>query len=137
MQTPHIDHSKIRVLVVDDEISIRNSLTAYLEDYDFDVSPASSAEEALELMEHIPFHVGVIDLRLPGMSGDALVLIAHQLCPSMHFIIHTGSSNYHLTEELKDIGIQPQHLFLKPLTDLFILIEAVEHLTTKEPSCHD
>jgi DNA-binding NtrC family response regulator len=132
MQAIRIDHSKIRVMVVDDETSIRTSLTAYLEDYDFDVSDASSAEEALELMEHIQFQVGVIDLRLPGMSGDALVLIAHKLYPHMHFIIHTGSSNYHLTEELKDIGIRPEHLFLKPLPDLFIIVEAVEDLVSAE-----
>lgn len=137
MQATHIDHSKIRVLVVDDETSIRTSLTAYLEDYDFEVSDASSAEEALDLMEHLQFQVGVIDLRLPGMSGDALVLIAHKLYPTMNFIIHTGSSNYHLTEELKGIGIRPDHLFLKPLQDLFIIVEAVENLVSEEPPSHE
>jgi len=128
MTPKNIDHAKIRVLVVDDESSIRTSLTAYLEDYDFDVSEASSAEEALKLMEYIHYHVGIIDLRLPGMSGDALILIAHHRCPQMRFILHTGSSNYHLAEELKQIGIRSEHLFLKPVADLFDLIESVETL---------
>lgn len=137
MQTSHIDHSKIRVLVVDDETSIRTSLTAYLEDFDFDVSDASSAEEALDLMEHLQFQVGVIDLRLPGMSGDALVLIAHKLYPHMRFIIHTGSSNYNLSEELKNIGIRSEHLFLKPMPDLFFIVEAVERLVSEESPTHE
>ncbi len=125
---PGMDHSQIRVLVVDDETSIRMSLAAYLEDYDFDVTPASSSEEALVLMEHIPFHVGVIDLRLPGMSGDALILMAHQIAPDMRFLIHTGSSNYHLPLEFERIGIYSEHLFLKPLEDLTVIVAAVEKL---------
>ncbi|MCP5047671.1 MAG: response regulator [bacterium] len=123
-----MDHSQIRVLVVDDETSIRVSLAAYLEDYDFDVTTACSSEEALVLMEHIPFQVGVIDLRLPGMSGDALILMAHQISPSMRFIIHTGSTNYQLTEELNGIGIYPEYLFLKPIEDLTVIVAAVEKL---------
>jgi DNA-binding NtrC family response regulator len=128
----HIDHSDIRVLVVDDETSIRTSLTAYLEDYDFKVTSAGSSEEALVLMEHTPFHVGVIDLRLPGISGDAFILLAHKIAPKMRFIIHTGSSNYHVTDELTHIGVRSEHLFLKPLEDLFIVVEAVEKLVNEE-----
>ena len=124
------DHSQIRVLIVDDEDSIRTSLSAYLEDYDFEVSSASSAEEALALMEHIPFHVGIIDLRLPGMSGDAFIFMAHNIAPLMRFIIHTGSSNYSVTEELKRIGIGADQLFLKPLDDLFAIVDAVEQLVS-------
>ena len=132
MTIPCIDHSQIRVLVVDDEVSIRMSLTAFLEDYDFDVSEAQSAEEALALMEYIPYHVGIIDLRLPGMSGDALILIAQQRCPHMHFIIHTGSSNYSLSEEMRRIGLTDNHLFLKPVSDLMLIVETVEKLVKGE-----
>ena len=127
-----MEHSHIRVLVVDDEFSIRTSLTAYLEDYDFEVFAVGSAEEALVLMEHIPFKVGVIDLRLPGMSGDSFVLLAHRIRSSMRFIIHTGSSSYTLSDELKNIGIRNEHLFFKPLEDLYTVVEAVEELVEEE-----
>ena len=137
MTNPGSRHSQIRVLVVDDEASIRMSLTAFLEDYDFDVSEAQSAEEALELMEYIPYNVGIIDLRLPGMSGDALILIAQQRCPHMHFIIHTGSSNYSLSEEMKIIGLTENHLFLKPVADLMIIVETVEKLVNGEVLSND
>jgi DNA-binding NtrC family response regulator len=133
---PTIDRSQIRVLVVDDEMSIRTSLTAYLEDYDFDVYAVGSAEEALVLLEHIPFKVGVIDLRLPGMSGDSFILLAHRISPSMRFIIHTGSSTYFISEELLRIGIHPEHLFLKPVEDLYAVVEAVEDLAAGEVTLH-
>lgn len=130
--TADTDRSQIRILVVDDELAIRSSLTAYLEDYDFEVFAVSSAEEALVLMEHIPFRVGVIDLRLPGMSGDSFILLAHHINPLMRFIIHTGSSSYKIPEDLLTIGIKPEHLFLKPLGNLYCVVEAVEELVGKE-----
>lgn len=131
-----MNHSQIRILVVDDEASIRTSLTAYMEDYDFEVFAVGSAEEALVLMEHIPFRVGVIDLRLPGMSGDSFILLAHRINPAMRFIIHTGSSSYNIPEDLLGIGIRKDHLFLKPLENLYIVVEAVEELAGQEVESH-
>lgn len=123
-----MDHSKIRVIVVDDESAIRASLAGYLEDFEFDVSSAGSAEEALEMLEKEPFHVAIIDLRLPGMSGDALIVEAHRMVPSMRFIIHTGSAAFHLPEELRCAGVLGDHIFLKPMADMTSMVEAVEEL---------
>ncbi len=123
-----MDHSQIRVLVVDDEAAIRASLAGYLEDYEFDVSAAGSAEEALEILEKEFFHVAIIDLRLPGMSGDALIVKAHGMFPAMRFLIHTGSAAYHLPEELTETGVRQGHIFLKPMADMTRMVEAVEAL---------
>ena len=40
-----------RILVVDDEPSVRDSLADYLRDFEFDVSTAASAEEALDILQ--------------------------------------------------------------------------------------
>ena len=126
------DNEQIRVLVVDDEFPIRMSLEAFLRDYDFEVSSASSAEEALALLQETVFHAAVIDLRLPGMSGETLILQAHEMFPHLGFIIHTGSSTYRLPIELKRIGISSKHLFFKPMSDLVLMIEAIEDLVKRE-----
>lgn len=122
------EYSQIRILVVDDEHSIRRSLVGFLEDYDFDVSSASSAEEALELLAKESFHVGVIDLRLPGMSGDVFILKAYEMLPTMRFLIHTGSSSYHLPEELAHIGLKPKDVFLKPLSDMTVVVDSIRDM---------
>lgn len=127
-----MDYSKIRVLVVDDEGAIRTSLEAYLEDFEFDVSSAGTAEEALELMEKESFHVAIIDLRLPGMSGDALLLEAHRRFPRLRFIIHTGSPAFQVTEDLKVSGVRMEHIFLKPISDMMLMVKAVEELAAGE-----
>jgi two-component system nitrogen regulation response regulator GlnG len=57
------------VLIVDDEESICWGLRRLLTDEGFDVSVASSAEEALEMVERQPPDLAMFDVRLPGLDG--------------------------------------------------------------------
>jgi DNA-binding NtrC family response regulator len=123
-----IDHSTIRVLIVDDEPSIRWSLVCYLEDYDFDVKSADSAEGALNSFANNVYDVMIIDLRLPGISGESLILKAHEMIPDMKFMIYTGSVNYRISDELKEIGINQENVYLKPIKDLSVIIQGIENL---------
>jgi len=121
----------IRILVVDDEHCIRSSLVAFFEDEEMEVQSAGSAEEAMVLLKEAEtrgkqFHCAIVDLRLPGMSGDVLILKAHRMFSGIHYLIHTGSSSYQLSDELKQIGIQPGQVYIKPLKSLGILINAIK-----------
>jgi len=117
--------SPIRVLVVDDEPSIRNSLVEFLEDCEFAVSAAESAESALELIDHTSIDVAIVDIRLPKLDGDSFILQAHQRYPRMRFLIHTGSVEYKLSDELKGFGVTHDHVFLKPQMDLSVFEAAI------------
>jgi len=125
--------SSIHVLVVDDEPSIRNSLVEFLEDCRFTVTSADSAESALELIAQAPFNVALVDIRLPKLDGDSLILKAHELQPHMGFIIHTGSVEYKLPDELRALGISPEHVFLKPQMDLMVFKQAIEKMMSQQP----
>ena len=83
----------ILVLIVDDEEMVRENLEAYLEDEGFRIVTASSGEAALELLADINPDVGIIDMRLPGLSGNDFILRAHALRPHLRYLIHTGSTN--------------------------------------------
>lgn len=122
----------IRVLVVDDEVSVCKSLVGFLEDFDFEVASAASAETALKLATEETFDVAIVDLRLPGISGEALILQAHKEVPDLKFLIHTGSVGYRLSEELKQIGILPAHVYLKPMDDLNELVEGIKNLVNEK-----
>ena len=117
-----------KILVIDDEASIRESLTAFLEDYNFEVTSAESAEEALELLQNYVPDVAIVDLRLPEMSGDAMIIKAHELHAGIKFIIHTGSVQFTPSAELKRIGMSQENIILKPLTDLSIIINKIQGL---------
>src|SRR4051812_27308376 len=64
--------SQIRILLVDDEPSLRMTLGANLEFEDFLVTEAESGERALELFEQSPFDLVLTDIRMPGISGVEL-----------------------------------------------------------------
>lgn len=124
--------SDTSVLVVDDEPAIRNSLLEFLEDCQFDVYAADSAENALDLIARVSIDIAVVDIRLPKLDGDALILQAHLLRPQMRFLIHTGSVAYKLPEELKKIRVTQEHIFHKPQMDLSVFDGAIRKLINPE-----
>lgn len=121
--------SQLRLLIVDDERFIRESLKDYLEDCDFEVLAAKSAEEALEEAAKHRYHLAVIDLTLPGRDGEELILKLHSLSPGMRFIINTGRLGYTPSDDLKAVGVQPGHVFYKPLTDLDELVQVIQGMS--------
>ena len=117
-----------RVLIVDDESSIRESLAEFLRDFGMAVTTAVNGEEALELLAEQPFELLIADLRLPGMTGDVMIPKAHQLQPNMRFLIHTGSIDYRLSNDLLSLGLTTDQVILKPLSDLTTLIDKIDTL---------
>jgi DNA-binding NtrC family response regulator len=123
----------MQVLLIDDEASIRNSMSEYFEDFGIEVTAVGSAEAALEALTGQSFDVAVVDVRLPGIDGDALILKAHDIVPALRFIIHTGSVEYRLNNALRSIGLTNAHIFIKPVVDLATLVTAVQSLTDQPP----
>ncbi|MBN2161616.1 MAG: response regulator [Pontiellaceae bacterium] len=126
------DYSSIRILVIDDEPAICASLSAFLEDYGFDASTAESAEEALDLMKSNQYDICIVDLRLPGMSGEEMIVKARVLQPNQRHIIYTGSISYNLSDELKELGMRPEHVFLKPIRVLTLLVKCIKELAAEQ-----
>ncbi len=116
----------IRVLIVDDEHLITTSLQAFLEDEGYMAAAATSGEEAVALLQqNMKYDVCIMDIRLPGMDGNSAMLLMHQLCPEIRFIVHTGSVNYIMPGDLSRSGVQIDHLFKKPLNDMSLVADAI------------
>ena len=119
----------LRVLVVDDESGVAGSLKAYLEDECMEVNSVGSAEEALELVwAGAAFEVCIMDMRLPGMDGDAAIRRLHRVRPRMRYIIHTGTAGYDLPADLRAMGIGSDQLFTKPLPDMAPMVATIRSL---------
>jgi two-component system, NtrC family, response regulator AtoC len=84
---------EIKILVVDDEVIMRDSLKDWLIDVGYTVSTAGNAEEALGLIRKENPNVAIIDLVLPGADGLDLLRKARQICPNMQVIIITAYSS--------------------------------------------
>src|SRR5471030_2312389 len=82
-----------RVLVVDDEASIRDLLskTLALAEYDVDVAP--DGRSALERLRIIPYDLLITDLKMPGVDGLTVIREARRLKADLPVIIITGYSN--------------------------------------------
>jgi len=84
---PQSAHS---VLVVDDEESIREALTRFLDRLGYRVRQASTAAQALERLAEEEAHVMLADIRMPGMSGVELVPKAIAQAPDLAIIMLTA-----------------------------------------------
>jgi DNA-binding NtrC family response regulator len=63
----------VRILVVDDEPLIRDTLAEYLQGEGFAVRACASGEEALEAARQHPFDIALCDVNLPGIDGIELL----------------------------------------------------------------
>jgi len=59
----------LRILIIDDEKNLRDSIAAYLESEGMEARTAASGEAGKALLETERFDAGVVDLKMPGMSG--------------------------------------------------------------------
>jgi DNA-binding NtrC family response regulator len=82
-----------RVLVVEDEAYVRDSLVAMLRAKGFDAEPAVSAAEAVSLVARAPVDLVLSDLRMPGGDGLELVRRLQASSPEIPVIILTGHGN--------------------------------------------
>ena len=80
----------IRVLVADDEESMRHFVSRALRRRGFGVATAASAEEALEILAREPFDVVVTDIRMPGMDGIELLERVSTCAPAVRTILMTA-----------------------------------------------
>jgi len=79
-----------RILVVDDEKSIRDSLKMILSDEGYEVKSAGDGEEALNLINEENFDVIISDIKMPGVDGMELLTKASKVSPETFFIIMTA-----------------------------------------------
>ncbi|HXG55705.1 MAG TPA: sigma-54 dependent transcriptional regulator, partial [Vicinamibacterales bacterium] len=89
-QPPAAHTPRGRILVVDDELSIRQMLSFALKREGYDVSTAENAKVALVALEGSDVDVLVTDVRMPEMSGVALLAEAKRINPAISVIVMTA-----------------------------------------------
>ncbi len=81
---------RTRVLVVDDEEIVRESLCDWLESVDYRVESAESGEEALKIIKQKKIKIMLSDLVMPGINGIELMKKARKIVPSLSTVIITA-----------------------------------------------
>ncbi len=84
----------MRILLVEDESTLREQLKRQLERRGYSVDAAPDGEEGLFLGREYPIDLGVIDLGLPGLSGIALIRALRKLEKRFPILILTARDSW-------------------------------------------
>jgi excisionase family DNA binding protein len=94
-----------RVLVADDEESIRELLARTLALAEYDVETVGDARAALDRLRLADYDLLIADLRMPGMDGLLLIREARRMHPTLPVIIITGYSSEASAIEAVNLGV--------------------------------
>lgn len=95
---------KTKILVVDDEEVVRLSHIRTLASMHCNVEVVKDGAEALRVMQQRPADVVLLDLRMPGMDGMAVLKAIKQSWPETEVVIITGYPNIETAKEAVRLG---------------------------------
>jgi len=124
-----VDESSLRrVLIVDDEEGIRLALRTFLSTSGYEVTTASSGEEALAAVQAGPkFSLMLCDVRMPGMSGVQLVPKVLEIDPDMAVMMLSAVNDASTATEVLSSGAMDYLMKPFELEDLERSIERILH----------
>ena len=95
---------RLRIMVVDDELIVRESLYHWFKKAGHVVEAASSGMEALEILEKKPFEVLFVDMKMPRMNGLDLLKRVKENYPDTMVIIITAYGSIETSVEAMKLG---------------------------------
>lgn len=120
-----------KILFVDDERQILNSLERILMDYDYDLFTAESGEEALNILEEEPdIDLIISDMRMPYMDGYELLCRVKEKYPQIIRVMLSGYTDEHIIYKALQENVAKLYL-LKPW-DTSYLLKEIEHIFETE-----
>jgi DNA-binding NtrC family response regulator len=115
-----------RILIVDDEPSVRMTLEMALADTPHHVQSVESAELALAALRDQTFDLLIVDKNLPGLNGTELIRKVRQTHEDIWSAMITGYPSAESALEMLHLGVRGY--LEKPFEDVFEVVRRVEHL---------
>jgi DNA-binding NtrC family response regulator len=115
---------KQKVLLVEDETIVRESLRDWLVEDGYDVECVDSGEDALKRIKQEEFGVIVLDLRLPGIDGLQVFEQAKELKPETKGVIITAYPSKETLDKARQLGLVDYLVKPFKISDLEKLIGA-------------
>lgn len=119
-----MDNSIYKLLVVDDEAGVRQSLATYLEDSGFTVFDAPDATTGLELFKQEMPDLVITDLSMPSVDGLTFLQQIHDIMASMPVIVISGAGV--MGDVVRALRLGATDYLIKPIVDMEVLVHAVQ-----------
>jgi DNA-binding NtrC family response regulator len=118
-----------KILIVDDDASIRTVFSTQLIKAGYAVEPAENGKQAIEKSKAGFYNLALIDIRLPDMEGIDLLTALKQTTPKMRKIIVTGFPN--LQNAIKAVNNDADAYLTKPV-DIKVLLAKIKEQLNKQ-----
>ena len=105
---------KVRILVVDDDQTIRATFRAWLMEEGYEVDVAATGKEAIDKSQSEVYNLALIDIRLPDMEGTRLLKELKETTPRMRKLIVTGYPD--LQNAVASVRSHADYYFIKPVS---------------------
>jgi serine phosphatase RsbU (regulator of sigma subunit) len=112
-----------KLLIIDDDTIVRQSVVAYLEDSGFSVMDAADGVLGLYLFRETIPDLVITDLRMPGMDGLQVLDQVHTISPETPVIVVSGAGV--MGDVVEALRLGAADYLIKPLADMEVLVHAV------------
>jgi diguanylate cyclase (GGDEF)-like protein len=129
MSSMNTSQTSMRILIADDDESLRSVLKQVLSGDGYEVTLASTGEEALKAFLKRPFSLVISDIRMGGMSGIELLKEVKRLRPDTQVIIITSYAS--LDTAITAIQTGAYDYLVKPFEDIALISSVVRRATEK------
>ncbi len=124
----------MRILIVDDEAVQRELLKGFLEKQGFTVHTAGNGTEALSRFARTPFQLVLMDHKMPGMSGDAVLAQMKARNPLVHAVMITAYGSVDTAVAVMKLGADD---FLEKPVNLTVLLEKIRNIESRLATLSD
>jgi DNA-binding NtrC family response regulator len=98
------ENKDIRILIVDDELIVRQSLQSWFQEEGYSVDAVESGKEALEKLTQSQWDIFLLDIKMPGMDGLELQQKIKEIHPSATIVIMTAYASVETAVEAMKQG---------------------------------
>lgn len=120
---------KMKILVIEDDIVLRQSLSDFLQDSEFDVLTAENGRKGIEVFCKTSVDLVITDLRMPEIDGLGVISRIHAHDEDVPVIVVSGTGD--IGEAVEAMRAGAWDYILKPVGEMEILLNSISKVTER------
>jgi sigma-B regulation protein RsbU (phosphoserine phosphatase) len=126
-RTADFNQSGRKILLIDDDTIVRESIAAYLEDSGFNVTEAEDGQKGFNLFLNEQPGLVICDLRMPKLDGLSLLRKISEKQPNIPVPVIVISGAGGMSDVVEALRMGASDYIVKPIVDMKVLEHAIEH----------